>query len=74
MDATKAMRQQHGRQARALVAPVLSGEVPCVAVTATIIAWLVEVTYSPSATTSRPSPMTRPCAPWTSLRRVAVSA
>ena len=46
MDATKAMGQQHDREARALVAPVLSGEVPCVAVTATIIAWLVEATLA----------------------------
>ena len=46
MEAGKAMRQQHDREARALVAPVLSGEVPCVAVTATIVAWLVEATLA----------------------------
>ena len=46
MEASKAMRQQHDREARALVAPVLSGEVPCVAVTATIVAWLVEATLA----------------------------
>ena len=46
MEAGRAMRQHHEREARALVAPVLSGEIPCVAVTSTIVAWLVEATLA----------------------------
>jgi LuxR family maltose regulon positive regulatory protein len=44
MEAYQAMRQLRNREARVLVGPVLSGEVPCVAVTSTITAWLVEAT------------------------------
>ncbi|MEP6650870.1 MAG: LuxR C-terminal-related transcriptional regulator, partial [Lapillicoccus sp.] len=46
MEAFQAMRQLRNREAGALVGPVLSGEVPCVAVTSTIVAWLVEATLA----------------------------
>jgi LuxR family maltose regulon positive regulatory protein len=46
MQASRAKRQHHDREARALVAPVLGGEVPCVAVTASVVAWLVEATVA----------------------------
>ncbi|HEU4998798.1 MAG TPA: LuxR C-terminal-related transcriptional regulator [Lapillicoccus sp.] len=46
MHAYQAMRQVHDREARGFVAPVLSGEVLCVAVTSTITAWLVEATLA----------------------------
>ena len=44
MEGYQAMRQLRDRDARALVGPVLRGEVPCAAVTSTITAWLVEAT------------------------------
>jgi LuxR family maltose regulon positive regulatory protein len=46
MEAYQAMRQLRNREARILVGPVLSGKVPCVAVTSTILAWLVEATLA----------------------------
>ncbi|HEU4330006.1 MAG TPA: AAA family ATPase [Lapillicoccus sp.] len=46
MQAYQAMRQLHDREARTFLGPVLSGEVPCVAVTSTITAWLIDATLA----------------------------
>jgi LuxR family maltose regulon positive regulatory protein len=46
MQAYQALRQLHDREARAFLGPVLGDEVPCVAVTSTITAWLVEATLA----------------------------
>jgi LuxR family maltose regulon positive regulatory protein len=46
MEAYQATRQHRDREARVFVGPVLSSQIVCVAVTSTIVAWLVEATLA----------------------------